>query len=145
MLKTNIIHPELIQALAEAGHGARILLADSNYPVTVKANPDARIVFLNFIPGMIGGVDIIRALVQTVQIESAIYMAPPDGKMPAVVSEYRKLIPKSAPFASLERFDFYEEASTPDTSLVIASGEQRVYANLLMTVGVIPPKIAKAK
>lgn len=145
MLKTNIIHPELMQALAEAGHGAKILLADSNYPVTVKANPDARIVFLNFIPGMVGGVDIIRALAQTIPVESAIYMAPPDGKMPAIVAEYRKLIPKSAPFAALERFDFYDEAAGSDTSLVIASGEQRTYANLLMTVGVVQPKIAKGK
>ena len=145
MLKTSIIHPELMQALAEAGHGAKILLADSNYPVTVKANPDARLVFLNFIPGMVGGVDIIRALAQTVPIESAIYMAPPDGKMPPIVAEYRKLIAKSAPFASLERFDFYDEASGPDTALVIASGEQRVYANLLMTVGVVPPAASKAK
>ncbi len=145
MLKTTIIHPELIQALAEAGHGARILLADSNYPVTVKANPDARIVFLNFVPGMVGGVDIIRALVETVPLESALYMAPPDSKMPPIVAEYRKLIPKAVPFASLERFDFYDEASSPDTALVIASGEQRVYANLLMTVGVVPPKAAKAK
>ena len=141
MLKSTIIHPELIQALAEAGHGARILLADGNYPVTVKANPDARIVFLNFVPGMVGGVDIVRALVATIPVESALYMAPPDGKMPAIVGEYRKLIAKSAPFAALERFDFYDEASGPDTSLVIASGEQRVYANLLLTVGVVPPKI----
>lgn len=145
MLKTTIIHPELMQALAEAGHGARILLADSNYPVTVKANPDARLVFLNFVPGMIGGVDIIGALAQTIPLESALYMTPPDGKMPAVVAEYRKLIPKSVPFAALERFDFYDEASGPDTCLVIASGEQRVYANLLMTVGVVSPKTAKGK
>ena len=141
MLKTTIIHPELMQALAEAGHGARILLADSNYPVTVKANAEARIVFLNFIPGIVGGPDIVRALAQTVPIESAIYMAPPDGKMPAIVGEYRKLISRSAPFEALGRFDFYDEASGPDTALVIASGEQRIYANLLITVGVVPPKV----
>ena len=140
MLKTTIIHPELIQALAEAGHGARILVGDSNYPVTVKANPDARIVFLNFTPGLIGGVDIIGAIAKTVPVESAIYMTPPDGKMPAIVSEYRKLFPKSVPFDPRGRFEFYDEAASPDTSLVIASGEQRVYANLILTVGVVPPK-----
>ncbi|MDR0361224.1 MAG: RbsD/FucU family protein [Planctomycetota bacterium] len=140
MLKTTIIHPELIQALAEAGHGARILLADSNYPVTVKAPPEARLVFLNFVPGQIGGVDIIGALAETVPIESAIYMTPPDGKMPEIVAEYRKLIDGAAPFESRGRFEFYEEAQSPDTCLVIASGEQRVFANLLLTVGVVPPK-----
>jgi Fucose dissimilation pathway protein FucU len=145
MIKSTIIHPELMLGLAEAGHGAKILLADANYPVTVKSNPDARIVYLNFIPGIVGGVDIIRAVASMIPVESALFMAPPDGKMPAVVSEYRKLIPKSAPFASLSRFDFYDEACTQDVSLVIASGEQRVYANLLLTVGVIQPKAGKGK
>ncbi len=145
MIKSPIIHPELMLGLAEAGHGAKILIADANYPVTVKSSPDARIVYLNFIPGMIAGTDIVRALAAMLPVESALFMSPPDGKMPPVVAEYRKLIPKSAPFASLSRFDFYDEASGPDTSLVIASGEQRVYANLLLTVGVIPPKAAKGK
>jgi L-fucose mutarotase len=27
----------------------------------------------------------------------------------------------------------------PDTALVIATGEQRIYANILLTVGVVPP------
>lgn len=139
MLKTQIIHPELMQALAEAGHGARILMGDSNYPVTVKSNPEARIVFLNFVPGLVGGVDIVRALAATVPIESCHYMTPPDGSMPDIVKEYRKLIPKSAPFEKLGRFEFYDEASSPDTALVIASGEQRVFANLLLTIGVVPP------
>ena len=38
---------------------------------------------------------------------------------------------------SLERFKFYEEASSPDVCLTIATGEDRIYANLLLTIGVI--------
>ena len=140
MLKTPIIHPELLQGLAEAGHGARILLADSNYAVTVKANPGARRIHLNFVPGIVGGVDVLRALVQTIPIESAVYMTPPDGKMTPIVAEYRRLVPRSAPFAGLKRLEFHAEASGPDTMLILATGEQRDYANLLMTVGVVLPK-----
>lgn len=136
MLKTEIIHPELMRALAEAGHGATILVGDGNYPVTVKSHPAARRVFLNFTPGLIGGVDIIRALAGAVPIESAAYMAPPDGKMPEIVAEYRDVIGGNVPFTAFDRFGFYAAASTPDNCLVIASGEQRVYANLLITVGV---------
>ena len=40
----------------------------------------------------------------------------------------------------LRRFEFYEAASAPDVTLVIATGEQRIYANLLLTIGVIPPE-----
>lgn len=140
MLTTKIIHPPLIRALAEAGHGARILLADGNYPVTVKSHPAARKVFLNFIPGLVGGVAIVRALAETIPVESAMYMTPPDGEMPAIIKEYKSLIGGDVPFEGLERFAFYDAASTSDNAVVIASGEQRTYANLLITVGVVQPK-----
>ena len=37
------------------------------------------------------------------------------------------------------RFEFYDAARDSDVALVIATGEQRVYANLLLTIGVVPP------
>ncbi|MCC8108070.1 MAG: RbsD/FucU family protein [Planctomycetes bacterium] len=136
MLNTEIIHPELMRALAETGHGARILIGDANYPCTTKSNPLARRIFLNFVPGLICGTDIIRAVGRAVPLEAAHYMAPPDGKIPEVVREYQGLIEAEIPFEGLERFAFYDLASEKDTAVVIASGEQRVYANLLLTVGV---------
>ncbi len=33
MLKTKLTHPEILQALARAGHGSRVLIADGDYPV----------------------------------------------------------------------------------------------------------------
>jgi hypothetical protein len=33
----------------------------------------------------------------------------------------------------------YDAACEPDVALVIATGEQRVYANILLTIGVVPP------
>lgn len=140
MLKTTILHPELIRGLAEAGHGAKILVADANYPATVKSPAGARRVFLNFTPGMIGGVDIIRALGDTIPVESAQYMHPDDRSVPEIVREYHKLLGDDVPFDGLGRFEFYEEAGRDDVALVIASGEQRTWANLLITVGVIQPK-----
>ena len=136
MLKYEIIHPELLQALAEAGHGARILIADANYPVTTKSNPSARIVYLNFTAGMIGCVDILRAVAGAVPVEAAAYMHPDDKSEPEIVKKYRALLPKKIPFDSVGRFDFYDLAASDDTALVIASGETQVYANLLLTVGV---------
>lgn len=139
MLKTSIIHPELLLGLAEAGHGARILVADSNYAVTVKANPRARRIYLNVVPGLVSGVDMVRALASVIPVESALYMTPPGGGMTAIVGEYRKLVPESAPFEGRGRLEFHAEACDPSTLLVIATGEQRDYANLLVTVGVVLP------
>jgi L-fucose mutarotase len=39
----------------------------------------------------------------------------------------------------LERFAFYDVARSPNVALVIATGEQRIYANILLTIGVVPP------
>ncbi len=136
MLKTRISHPELLQALAEAGHGARIVLVDNNYAFTVNVNPAARIVFLNFTAGMINGIDILRALADTIAVESAIYMETADGKMPDVIKEFQTILP-GVPFTGKERFAFYDEAKADDVCLLIASGETRPRANLVMTVGVV--------
>ena len=42
--------------------------------------------------------------------------------------------------SQLHEAEFYDEASGPDTCLQIATGEQRIYANLLLTIGVVPPE-----
>ncbi|MBZ0171315.1 MAG: RbsD/FucU family protein, partial [Phycisphaerales bacterium] len=39
----------------------------------------------------------------------------------------------------LERFEFYEAAGDDDHCLTIATGETSYYANILLTVGAIPP------
>jgi L-fucose mutarotase len=39
----------------------------------------------------------------------------------------------------MERFAFYDAARDPDLALVIASGERRIFANILITIGVVPP------
>jgi len=36
MLKTELIHPEILGILASAGHHAKILIADANYPASTK-------------------------------------------------------------------------------------------------------------
>ncbi len=136
MLNYEIIHPELLQGLAECGHGARILIADGNYPVTTKSHTGARIVYMNFVSGIIGGIDIVRALAGAIPLESAMYMHPEDRSMPEIVKEYAGLLPAGLPMQGMGRFEFYDAASGDDVALVIASGETKTYANILLTVGV---------
>ena len=44
----------------------------------------------------------------------------------------------------LERFAFYDEAKKDSCCLVIATGEQRIYANILLTIGVVAPPADQA-
>lgn len=138
MLQGELIHPEILGALGAAGHGSQVLIADGNYPFSTGSNPQARHVFLNLSPGIVGVVEVLRALVDAIPIEAAQVMRPADGSEPPIFAEFQALL-GSVATSGLDRFEFYAAARANDVALVIATGEQRIYANLLLTIGVRPP------
>ncbi len=139
MLKTQLLHPEILAALGGAGHGTKVLIADGNFPFGTGANASARRVYLNLAPGMLSVTDVLRVLVNAIPIEAAEVMMPATGVEPPIFSEFRALLPKEIELKPLGRFEFYDAARLPDIALVIATGEQRVYANLMLTIGVVMP------
>lgn len=138
MLKGELIHPEILRALGSAGHGSQILISDGNYPHTTGAPPDAKRVYLNLAPGKVTVTDVLEALVTAVPIESARAIWPDDNTEPPIFAEYRALLP-DIEIRTLGRFPFYEAARSRDTALVIATGEQRTWACILLTIGVVQP------
>ena len=138
MLKTRLLHPGILQALGESGHGAQVLIADGNYPLRSGSNEAAHRVYLNLAPGTVSVTDVLSALVDAIPIEAAHVMAPDDGDEPAIFADFRELLPDVA-LQPLGRFPFYDAARGLDVALAIATGEQRLYANLLLTIGVVPP------
>jgi L-fucose mutarotase len=72
-----------------------------------------------------------------VNIESAEMMAWPDDFDNTILDEYKSMLPNETPIDYLERADFYSAVKSDDTLLVIATGEQRRFANILLTVGVV--------
>ncbi|HZQ09374.1 MAG TPA: RbsD/FucU family protein [Anaerolineae bacterium] len=139
MLKYQLLHPEILQALGEAGHGAKILIADGNYPLVTRSNPNAHHVYLNLAPGLVTVTDVLKVLVEAVPIESAQVMGPDTNEEPSIYQDLREILPKSLMLERLGRFEFYDAARAYDIALAIATGEQRIYANILLTIGVIPP------
>ncbi len=139
MLTTKLLHPEILSALGSAGHGSRVLIADGNYPFSTGSHPSARRVYLNLRPGLVTVVDVLDAMVSALPIESALVMIPPEGPEPAIFSEFRRLLPSGVALEKKGRFEFYAEARVPDVALVIATAEQRIFANILLVVGVVKP------
>lgn len=138
MLKTRLLHPGILAALGEAGHGAQVLIADGNYPLLTRSSGDARRVYLNLAPGLVTVTDVLKVLVDTIPIEAAQVMVPDSGEEPAIFAEFRELLP-DIPLEAIGRFAFYDAARGPDVALAISTGEQRIYANLLLTIGVVMP------
>lgn len=135
MLKSYLIHPHISASLAGAGHGAKVLIADGNYPMSTQSGPNADLVYLNLRPGMPLVTDVLETLLSEVEVEAAEVMAPPDHE-PEVFAEFRRLLP-SVELQKLDRFGFYEAAESPEVCLAVATGEERLYANILLTIGVV--------
>jgi L-fucose mutarotase len=66
-------------------------------------------------------------------------MQPADGSTPPIFGEFETLL-GGMELERTERFAFYRAASEPSVCLAIATGEQRIYANILLTIGVVRPE-----
>jgi len=144
MLKQQLLHPKINEVLARAGHHARILIADGNYPASTKKGPHAEVVSLNLSPGVVTVAQALRALLSAVPVDYVNTMGiPPDDPYaqkgePPVWEEYRRLITDAGFKLKLEpisKWDFYEAVNSPDHVLTIQTGDQALWANVLLTMG----------
>jgi len=137
MLKTNLLHPEILEALASNGHGSMLLIADGNYPFTTGVNERAKKVFLNLAPGILTVTDVLKVLKEAVPVESYSVMVPPDEALQQIHEEFLNILGGNIPVERLKRFEFYRKSMSQETFLVIATGEKRRFANILLVIGVV--------
>ena len=96
MLKHQLIHPKINEVLGRAGHHARVLIADGNYPSSTAIGPRAELVCLNLSPGIVTCTQVLRALLSAIPIEAVqTMMYETSGPYaldndPPVWDEYRK-------------------------------------------------------
>lgn len=134
MKKYGCIHPDILYALSRCGHGDRILIADGNYPVATRC-PQAQTVYLGVCAGVPKVPEVLDAILAEINAEAAAVMTPGNGSSPEIFAEFAALLP-GIQLSELGRFDFYTAAAQADVRLVLSTGEQRTFANLLLTVGV---------
>lgn len=145
MLLQQLIHPEILSVLAGAGHHGLILIADGNYPASSKKGPNARVVSMNLMPGVITCNQALQAVLSAVPIEAAYTMQTETsgpyalGGDPPVWQDYRQSLldaKSSLQLQSLEKWSFYERVMTADHILTIQTADQQRYANILLAIGV---------
>ena len=144
MLNTSLTHPEILRILARAGHHSKILIADGNYPASTKKGPGAELVCLNLSPGVVTVTQTLRALLSAVPVDRVNTMGiPPDDPYaqqgePPVWEEYRRALASAGlklKLESIPKWDFYEAVISPDHVLTIQTGDQALWANVLLTMG----------
>lgn len=139
MLRFPLIHPPLLAALGAAGHGARVLLADANYSHSTNIGPRATLIHLNLRPGLVTVDQVLEPVLAAVPVEAVTVMRPDDGSTPDVWARYRELLGPGLELESLGRLEFYAACREPDLGVCVATGDDRLYANVLLTVGYVRP------
>jgi L-fucose mutarotase len=139
VLRYPLIHPPLLAALGAAGHGGKILLADANYSHSTNISPAATLIHLNLRPGLVTVDQVLEPVLSAVPVESVAVMRPDDGTTPPVFGRYREMLGEDLPLRPLGRLEFYAACRQPDLAVCVATGDDRLYANLLLTIGYIKP------
>ncbi|WP_276358119.1 RbsD/FucU family protein [Cohnella caldifontis] len=134
-----ILSPELLKILMEMGHGDEIVLADANFPAASHARrlvrcdghgiPELLDAILRLFP-LDAYVDKPAALMQVVPgdpVETPVW-----GTYEAIIRDKTQ---RSNPFEEVERLAFYDRAK--QAFAIVATGENALYANLILKKGVI--------
>jgi L-fucose mutarotase len=144
MLKHQLIHPRISEVLGRAGHHAKVLIADGNYPASSKRGPGAEVVSLNLSPGVVTVAQVLRAVLSAVPVDEVNTMGiPPDDPYarsgePPVWAEYRSVLAEAGLALSLvpvSKWDFYKAVESADHVLTVQTGDLSLWANVLLTLG----------
>ena len=148
MLKSELIHPRISEILARAGHSSKVLIADGNYPASSAIGPRAELVSLNLAPGLVTVAQVLKVLLTAIPVEAVNTMGMPEDDPyrlphdPPVWTEYRSILSGAGLEIELQpisRWQFYDAVDSRDHVLTIQTGDQALWANLLLTVGVRKP------
>jgi L-fucose mutarotase len=149
MLKSNLLQPEILEALGRAGHGSKILIADGNYPFATQLGPNARLVSLNLSPGLVNASQVLEAIVSAVPIEEATVMNPMTSEPrvleddPLIWADFERILKASgscADLKKLERSGFFDLGKDGNVALTIATAELRPGGSLLLQIGIVSPE-----
>jgi L-fucose mutarotase len=135
-----LLGPNLLAILRGMGHGDEIVLADANFPASDLARRLER-------ADGIDAVRMLRAIASVLPLDdfvpkAAFRMAVVDrpDEQPEITHEFEKVLAEAGyrnGIAALERQAFYDRAKT--AYAVVATGELRLYGNLILKKGVIRP------
>lgn len=139
MLKNipKILSPELLKVLCEMGHGDELVIADANFPAH---SVNAHVIRADGIKGT----EMLKAILKVIPLDTYVEAnfllmnVTNNDPIPEIWEEYKKIAAKedkNVRIEMLERFAFYERAKK--AYVVIATGEERIYANIILKKGVI--------
>lgn len=137
-----ILSPELLKVLCEMGHSDRLVIGDGNFPSesmgknTIVIRCDGH-----------GVPELLDAILQVFPLDTYVEhpvnlmeVMPGDTVETPIWNTYDEIVAKhdfrgAAAVGQIERFKFYEE--TQKVYAIIATGENALYANIMLQKGVV--------
>ena len=136
-----VLGPELLKVLRAMGHGDEIAIVDANHPAETNAQ---RLIRMEGISATRALKAVTSVMPLDTYVDCPVYTMQVVGEpeaVPEIVGEFRHIVRSASDteitFGALERFDFYDRVRT--AFAVIATGEQRLYGNIILKKGVIVP------
>ena len=145
MLKHTLIHPTINEVLGRAGHHAKVLIADGNYPASTTLGPNAKLVSLNLSPGVVTCTQVLEALLTAMPVDGVHTMGIPEDDPyalkgdPPVWDEYRRVLKEAnleLQLSPIDKWEFYKAVASDDHVLTIQTADQALWANVLLVMGV---------
>jgi len=134
-----LLSPDLLRILAAMGHGDEIVITDANFPASSTAR---RLVRLDGVSTS----DALQAVLSVLPLDSFVdtpangmqVVGKPDD-IPPAIADFQTIVERLAGFpvkiGRIERFAFYERAKA--CFAVVATSDRRLYANIILTKGVV--------
>ena len=135
-----LLSPDLLYALASMGHGDEVALVDANFPAArIAAQAGVKLIRL---PGLDTDT-VLQAVLAVLPLDTfeahcafSMQVVGDAQAVPVPVARFRALLQAEGHgVASLERFAFYAQAQA--ARVIVQTGDQRKYANILLRKGVI--------
>lgn len=132
-----MISPDLLKILAEMGHGDELVIADGNFP---SASLNSKVIRYDG-----NGVeDLLKSVLKLLPLDTysdyqvGLMMVGDNDPQPPIWQSFEEILAESGEPHSIkyyERFQFYEQAK--QAYAVIATGEEALYANIILKKGVV--------
>jgi L-fucose mutarotase len=135
-----IISAPLLAALKEMGHGDDIVVVDTNFPAYATSG---RIIHMPGVsaPRVVEAILSLMPLDTFVDAPAATMAMVGGGGPPAIFADFQAACDKAegrkVKIEEVERFAFYDRAK--ESYALVHSGERRLYGNIILKKGVIPP------
>lgn len=134
-----LLSPELLQVLCAMGHGDEIVIVDANFPAVSAGPPVVRLAGAS-------ASEAADAILSVMPLDEFVpdtawrmeVVGAPDEEQP-IFAEFRAALRRHEGgrfgLSSFERFAFYARART--AFAIVATGERRLYGNLILKKGVV--------